>query len=909
MQLLKQVLFALLTALSFLSANLLAQENPPAGDETVILDTSGYWRRHYTWKPPAVQTAAGIQLGKQTTGKWINRETPAPPDGWMSPDFDDSGWVRLPGMPFPPVYPDWVRFKDVNFGFSLNDLSSPYLAHLAMRGKFEVTDPARVKELTLSLRYRGGVVVYLNGKEAARGHMPPGVVRADTFAEGYPAEAFSAPEGGRLEFRKHARTCPKRVRLHNRSLRDVRIPAGLLRRGVNVLAISVHRAPCHEVVLKQQGPGRTFTLTWSTCGLSAARLTASAVDGVVPNTVRPKGVQVWNSNVMAVDFDLDWGDPCEKPDAISIVGTRNGAFSGKVVLGSDRPIKGLAAKMSDLQSKDGATIAASAVQVRYALPDRSDWLRGADRCGFSARYPARATAFDGLAEKAPAEVPVRTSRSGRGTWVAPGQPKFVFGAVQPVWVTVAVPADARPGRYTGTLAVSAGGRNFSLPVRLRVCGWRLPDTQDFTTFTELIQSPESVALCYNTPLWSDEHFQKMEKSFKLIGQLGSRSLYLPLICKTNFGNAESMVRWIRTGEKSYRYDLKPLERYIEIAEKHMGKPKVVCLYVWDMFLEGSHRHAGATRAEGVPVTLFDPATGKTEEISLPSYTTPEGKALWTPLLRKVRELLKKHGLEREVMLGMMGDYTPTKKMVEAFAEMAPGLPWILHAHGTGESNVRGAALGYKAYVFPVRFPQDPDERRTTGWRREDLYVQFPRGPWNQRYLTNYRLMAEMNIAGQQRGFGRMGGDFFPVLRDKRGRKFPIAAQFPKSSWRNLNILSCLLKAGPDGALSSHCFEMMREGVQECEARIFIERAILEKTIDRKLAQRCQDMLDERTRAVLRGYSSLRIDSRPNSKWVQACTFHGAGYAGSAWYPGSGWEEHLGNLYSAAAAVAAELGVE
>ncbi|MGA2621717.1 MAG: glycoside hydrolase domain-containing protein [Thermoguttaceae bacterium] len=881
-----------------------AQQKPPAGNETVIL-SGGYWRLHFTWKPPVVKTAGGIQPGRQKKGTWMNRETPGPPDGWVAPDFDDSRWVRLPGMPFPQIYPNGAKFEDANFGFSQNDGISPYLAHLAMRGRFEVTDPSKVKGLTLSLGYRGGVVVYLNGKEVARGSMPAGTATPDTLAEDYPAEAFSMPNGSRLESASPPKGNRDRALLHNRSLSGAQIPGSLLRRGVNVLAISVHRAPYHEDVLKRRGSGGKLTLTWSTCGLWAARLTAPAADGVAPNVVRSKGLQVWNSNVMAVDFDFDWGDPCEKIEPIRIVGTRNGAFSGKVVVGSDQPIKGLTAKMSLFRSKEGAVLPASAVQVRYALADRK-WLTDMD-CGFAARYPRGAVAFDGLAESAPVEVPIRTGR-GFGAWIAPGQPDFVYGAVQPVWVTVKVPVDAPPGSYAGTLSLSAGGRDFSVPVELRVCAWKLPDPRNWTTFTELIESPESVALYYNVPLWSDEHFRKMEKSFKLIGELGSRSLYIPLICQTNFGNSESMVRWIRTGENTYRYDLKPLERYIEIAERDFGKPRVVCLYVWDRFLEGSHNVFGTVKGEPESVTLFDPATQKTEEIALPYYTTAEGKRLWTPLLREVRELFRKHGLDQEVMLGVMYDHTPSKETVAAFAEMTPGLPWVWHAHGSGEANTRGVPIGYKALVYAVKFPKDPSEGRSYGWQGNPLYAQFPRqvlpginpDSMTQKshhpYLTTCRLIGEMNITGGQNGFGRLGGDFFPVIQDKRGNRFSIEGRYPKSSpgVPSFDIQSCFLKPGPDGALSGHGFEMLREGVEECEARMFIERAILDKKISGDLAEKCQEALDDRLRSLRRACSD---DAGGVVNYA-----HGASYAGSLWYPGSGWEERSGRLYDAAAAV-------
>ena len=58
-------------------------------------------------------------------------------------------------------------------------------------GRFHVADPEQVKALTLAITYRGGVVVYVNGREVARGHLPAadndeppkaGAVTSDTLA-------------------------------------------------------------------------------------------------------------------------------------------------------------------------------------------------------------------------------------------------------------------------------------------------------------------------------------------------------------------------------------------------------------------------------------------------------------------------------------------------------------------------------------------------------------------------------------------------------------------------------------------------------------------------------------------------------------------------------------------------------
>ena len=68
-----------------------------------------------------------------------------------------------------------------------------------------------------------------------------------------------------------------------------------------------------------------------------------------------------------------FGDPNEKLQPIRIVGTRGGAFSGKVIVGSDADLKQLKATVSSFTQTGGnGTIPASAVTVRYASPFLSE---------------------------------------------------------------------------------------------------------------------------------------------------------------------------------------------------------------------------------------------------------------------------------------------------------------------------------------------------------------------------------------------------------------------------------------------------------------------------------------------------------------------------------------------------------
>jgi hypothetical protein len=97
----------------------------------------------------------------------------------------------------------------------------------------------------------------------------------------------------------------------------------------------------------------------------------------------------------------------------------------------------------------------------------------------------------------------------------------------------------------------------------------------------------------------------------------------------------------------------------------------------------------------------------------------------------------------------------------------------------------------------------------------------------------------------------------------------------------------LLAPGKDGPLATLRLEMLRATAQECEARILIEKALLDPArkarLGEALAKRCQDVLDERQRELL------------------AC-------CQSWWcFPGDGWEQRAGELYQLAAEVAKAAG--
>lgn len=843
-------------------------ESNSVGKTDLVLDTGSFWRCHQTLRDRIVGSGPDAKsfIGGRANQKMHWNSEPPPAD-WMQPEFDDGAWWRAPG----PFYGNPGTRYRYEYGF----LQPEAIALICLRGKFGVDDPGKVRSLTFSAAYRGGIVVYLNGKEIKRANMPEGKIDFETLAEEYPREAYVRPDGAVLRWGWGDPDKNKdRLEMRIRRLEKISLPVENLRKGMNVLSIEIHRSPYIKDFVNLDRNWEGFQCH---AGLLSAQLRTDSPGAIMVNVKRPAGFQVWNANPMMAIFDMDYGDSSEELHPIYIAGARNGAFSGQVVVSSDQAIKGLKAEIGGLKLKEvEVSIPPAAIQIRYAQPGGQE-RDSAERYG-----TGEVSRFDVLAETPLDEVPVYNKASG----------KKPYGAVQPIWVTVNVPADAKAGEYRGKLTIKADGqKDVEVPVRLVVSAFKLPAPKDHVTFVDMIESPESVALCYEVPLWSEKHWALIDRTFQQLARIGNKTAYIPLICKTHFGNSESMVRWVKQADGSYKGDFSIMEKYLDIVQKHLGNPEVVCFYGWDHFVGGSYlgRPQGDSQTD-IPVSLLK-EDGTVETIMLPRFETPGAQKIWKPVADELRERMKKRGLEKSIMVGIGSDVRPGKPQVEFWKSMLPEAKWVIHSHPNCRE-VSGVPVGYAAVVWMAAFAQDPEIARTYGWRRDEhpntpkgqAFAHFNRDMVFGHFLTEFRLLAERNISGRQAGFGRNGADFWPVLKDRSGRRTGmLAGRYPESNWRQLNLKTCLLAPGPDGAISTVRWEMMIEGVQESEARIVIEKALLDParraTLGEKRAVELQDMLDKRTRA---------------STW---------GWDIYGWYVSSGWQEDSAKLFAAAGAVA------
>jgi len=873
----------------------------------VLLDQYGSWRMFHVLKAPEIALDSGVQPVVYRKCYWVNHPTPPPPADWTRPEFDDADWLRGPaGM----------------------QCRTPYAARVCLRGKFQVADPQRAK-LKLSAVYHGGAAVYVNGQQLGRKHLKAG----DDLAEPYPPEAFVTPEGdviipeGKrrlignklITAGKPSPETLKRVELRARSL-EIELPPRLLRKGGNVLAIELVRAAYDKSLDEQKrfawDKEPLFDMWWNTCELLEARLTTDNDEAVEPDGARPSGLKVSSGSLLRTDFTLDFATLDDTLKPLTLVAPRNAAASDKVVLRSAKPIRGLTAAAGELRGP-GGSLPPSAIQVRYAAPagfEYGVYEHTFGQVAAGARVPPLAEAMRVLLEAPPPEYPV---------------PQPGTGAVAPVWLTVNVPADARPGVYEGRLAVRCDGQTpLEVPVRLEVADWKLPNPDQRQAWVEVLQSPDTLQLEYGVPAWSEKHFELIGRSLRMMRELGNAILYVPLVCCTNLGNEESMVRWIKKNEQ-YEFDFTRMDRYLDVAEQNQGKPKVVCFIVWDIFmLPVGDRSGHGARVQGIDkvkdrmttpnVTSLDPATGDVNRLALTGYSPADAAGTpWRQLFVQLRTRMAARGLEQAMMLGWFSDVQARKDEIAFWRQVSGNLPWVSHGHFKttqfGTSEKLGFTTGYMTSMHDVGVPDDPAKGRKYGWKNSVFHAEQVirpgwRGEMDWLPGTMWNSMVEMTLAGGQRGYGRLGGDTWRVIKDKRGRRqYRAYERYPFAIWGNLELCSSLLAPGPEGAVATAHYEQFREGVQCCEARIYIEQALTDDAkrnkLGSELAERAQAELDNRILCIVRGISHYHASEKPE-RWQYA-----TGEAGHLWFQSSGWKQRNARLFALAAEVQKKVGVE
>ena len=284
---------------------------------------------------------------------------------------------------------------------------------------------------------------------------------------------------------------------------------------------------------------------------------------------------------------------------------RNERVHGQFVVWSSDAVPQLRLSCSELRTERGASLPSASVQtrfVRYVLADKQavgDVLDTAER--------------------------VDLPPSG----------------FRPVWLTVAVPAAAKPGLYRGTLAVTgAGGKTVAFPLELEVLAARLPDPKEWAFFLDLWQHPWAVARYHGVKPFSKEHYGFLEPIYRELANAGQKALTTTITelpwNHQNFDAYHTMIPRVKNADGSWSFDYAVFDEYVAFGRRCGIGPQIHCYTMapW-----------------GNRVYYVDGASGDRIAVTV-KPGTPEHEAYWGPFLTDFQKHLVKKGWADDTYVAM-----------------------------------------------------------------------------------------------------------------------------------------------------------------------------------------------------------------------------------------------------------------
>lgn len=507
------------------------------------------------------------------------------------------------------------------------------------------------------------------------------------------------------------------------------------------------------------------------------------------------GVEVWNKMKAPVQFC--WGTTdvrykkLDVPDAkqtgtLHLKAWKGERVNAQAVLWTQKDMEGAEMTVSELKN-GSSVIPASAVRthfVRYVMTDELN-KDGSGGCGVrenKAEWDSSMVA-DVLDIVRVREVKARTT--------------------QPVWLNVWVPAEARPGKYRGTLTVS--GKNFEamkLPFEIEVVNRTLPAPKDWVFHLDLWQNPYAVARYYQVPLWSKAHFDAMHPIMKMLANAGQRSITASIMEKPWAGQTEdayhSMIFRMKKLDGTWVYDYTVFDKWVEFMMNEVGIKDLISCYTmipWALSFD-----------------YFDQATNQVQFIK----AAPGDKAYaeyWGTFLKDFARHLREKGWFEKTAISM--DERPMEAMQEAIKVIKSADPeFKITLAGNYHEEIQGD-LYYLSIPYGNQFPAEVKAERERKGQISTVYTccteAFP-NTFTFSAPAEAAWTALHAVAGGYDGYLRWAVNSWPMdpLRDSRFR-----------TWAAGDTYSIY-----PGPRSSIRFERLVEGLQDCE-KIYVLRKELE----------------------------------------------------------------------------------
>ncbi len=140
--------------------------------------------------------------------------------------------------------------------------------------------------------------------------------------------------------------------------------------------------------------------------------------------------------------------------------------------------------------------------------------------------------------------------------------------LQPIWLSISIPANTAAGQYKGTVSIHAG-KKINLPIVINVLEHLLPTADKWKFDLDLWQHPAAIARVHKVELWSEEHFEKMRPYYTMLAAAGQKCITTSIMNEPwghqTYDDFPSLIKWVKKKDGSWYYDYTLFDKYVSFV--------------------------------------------------------------------------------------------------------------------------------------------------------------------------------------------------------------------------------------------------------------------------------------------------------------------------------------------------------
>ncbi|NTS41422.1 DUF4091 domain-containing protein [Flavisolibacter sp. BT320] len=314
----------------------------------------------------------------------------------------------------------------------------------------------------------------------------------------------------------------------------------------------------------------------------------------------------------------------------TLVGWKGEKLHTQLAIWTKKDLSRVRITVSDLVSKAGTKIKKNNTTAGFVGYVMTDEFRNG--CGHRKPQDFDSSLVADPIDESKASVPVKAN------------------TVQPIWVSVNIPATTAAGSYTGTITVYAESV-YNLQLTVNVLNRTLPPPAKWSFNLDLWQHPAAIARVHKVPLWSKAHFALLKNYYTLLASAGQKNITASIVEEPwghqTYDDYPSLIKWTKTKDGTWQYDYRLFDRYIAFVMDFGIRSRINCysMVPWK-----------------IAFPYFDEKLGR-DTVFRGSIGTPEYNAFWKPMLVDFTRHLKTKGWFAKTAIAMDERPMPAMKAV------------------------------------------------------------------------------------------------------------------------------------------------------------------------------------------------------------------------------------------------------